>query len=111
MLSNMNEITLEDPIDRPDGPITKLRLTKPKAGQLRGLKVLDLYAMDVNAVCKLLPRITVPALTPTEVADLSSEDLGELSQQVMGFFIKKKVWEQAKGEVLAEIEDAQTVED
>jgi hypothetical protein len=59
----------------------------PDTGALRGLKLTDVLQMDVNAMCRLLPRITDPALMPDEVAALPPADLLMLSSEVVSFFV------------------------
>ena len=81
------KITLSEPIERASGPITELTLRKPKAGELRGLKVEDLFATDVNALMLLIPRISSPTLIGDEVGQLETEDLIEVAGAVKGFFM------------------------
>jgi len=80
-------IDLTVPIQREGEPVDRLFLRKPKAGELRGLKVEDLFATDVNTLFALLPRICTPFLTPQEIDDLESEDLLEIAGAVKGFFM------------------------
>lgn len=80
-------IQLQQPIQRPDGPITAVVLRRPDAGALRGLKLTDVLQMDVNAMIRLLPRISQPALLPDDVAALDPADLLELSSEVVCFFV------------------------
>ncbi|MEM1077464.1 MAG: phage tail assembly protein [Pseudomonadota bacterium] len=79
------EVPLEDPIERKDETIKAVMVNKPSAGQLRGLKLVDVLQMDVNAMITLLPRITSPALLPDEVANLDPADLTSLSTEVVVF--------------------------
>ncbi|CDO35817.1 phage tail assembly protein [Novosphingobium sp. KN65.2] len=80
-------ITLSEPISRKGGDITELTLRKPRTGELRGLKVEDLFATDVNALMLLIPRISSPALIGDEVGQLETEDLIEVAGTVKGFFM------------------------
>ena len=80
-------VDLATPIPRAGGDISRLVLRKPKAGELRGLKVEDLFATDVNTLIALLPRITIPALIAEEVEGLEAEDLLEVAGAVKGFFM------------------------
>jgi len=80
-------ITLSSPISRGDSTIAEVTLRKPKAGELRSLKVEDLFATDVNTLFVLLPRITQPTLTQHDVANLETEDLLEFAGAVKGFFM------------------------
>jgi hypothetical protein len=38
---------------------------KPKGGDLRGAKLTELMAADVDAVARVIPRITTPRSCPT----------------------------------------------
>ena len=80
-------VVLAQPITR-DGadPIATVSVRKPDVGALRGLKLFDVLQMDVNAMARLLPRITSPALLPDDVETLDPQDLMALSAAVVGFF-------------------------
>lgn len=80
-------VTLAEPIKRTGGDIAEVTLRKPKAGELRHLKVEDLFATDVNALIVLLPRITNPPLIVSEIEQLETEDLLEIAGAVKGFFM------------------------
>lgn len=79
--------TLTEPIARGDATIGVITLRKPKAGELRGLKVEELFATDVNTLFLLLPRISQPTLTAQDIAGLDTEDLLEIAGAVKGFFL------------------------
>ena len=88
-------ITLQEPIQRATGePITELTLRKPKAGELRGLKIEDLWNTDINALFTLLPRITTPALIPEYLDQLCTEDLMDIGGTVKGFFMNQAMQDQ-----------------
>jgi hypothetical protein len=85
----MMKVSLETPIQRKGAdPITEVSLRKPTVGDLRGLKLIDVGQMDVKAVERLLPRITVPPLLPDEVAALDIADLFVLAGMAASFFMK-----------------------
>ncbi|WP_219597452.1 phage tail assembly protein, partial [Aeromonas salmonicida] len=67
-------VTLDTPIQRGDTTITEIQLRKPKAGEMRGLNMTDVVQMDVNALTKLLPRITTPILTEAEIGNMDPAD-------------------------------------
>ena len=50
----------DEPIQRGDTSITEIQLRKPKAGELRGVSLVDVANLDVMALQKVLPRITQP---------------------------------------------------
>lgn len=84
----MTAITLIAPIPRKgQDDVKSVLLRKPTAGELRGAKVTDILQMDVNALIKVLPRITSPALLPDEVAGLDPADFLSLAGQLVGFFV------------------------
>ena len=80
------DITLCEPIQRESGTIDKLTLRKPRAGELRGLNVQDLFRCDVVAVLTVLPRISSPHITDVEAASLCTEDFAEIAGTISGFF-------------------------
>lgn len=84
-------VTLDQAIQRGDTTITDVQLRKPQAGELRGLNLADVLQMDVNALIKLLPRITTPSLTEDEVGNMDSADLLQLGSKVAGFLMPKKM--------------------
>ena len=78
-------VTLDQVIQRGDTTITEVQLRKPKAGEMRGLNMTDVVQMDVNALTKLLPRIT--DLTEKEVNDMDPADLLKAGVVVVGFLM------------------------
>lgn len=80
-------ITLHRPIPREGGDVTELTLREPDSGELRGLKVGDLFNGDTGSVITLLPRITTPYITVQEAEKLSLADIGEIAGTVTGFFM------------------------
>ncbi len=89
MTSKLSDpITLVAPIERPNAsPITTVTLRKPLAGELRGLKLMEVMRMDVASHIMLLPRITEPALMPDELDQMDPADFMSLVAGVMGFFV------------------------
>ncbi|CAE6923486.1 Phage-related tail protein [Pseudomonas marincola] len=83
-------ITLEEPIKRGDSQVERISLRKPAAGELRGLKLLDLLNGDVNATIRLVPRISEPTLTEQEVAALEPADLLSCADAIAAFLQKKE---------------------
>jgi hypothetical protein len=82
-------VQLDEPIQRGDTTITEIQLRKPKAGELRGVSLVDVANLDVIALQKVLPRITTPTLTTTEVNNLELADLMQLGAEVAYFLAKK----------------------
>lgn len=84
-------VTLDQAIQRGDTTITEIQLRKPKAGEMRGLNMTDVVQMDVNALTKLLPRITTPILTEAEIGNMDPADLMQLGSEVSTFLVPKKM--------------------
>lgn len=80
-------VTLDFPLTRGDKTTSQLTLRKPKAGALRGIKLADLLQLDVEAICKVVPRIC-PDITEAEMRELDPADLTEIATAVIGFFVK-----------------------
>lgn len=87
-------ITLDFPFKRGDQTIDKVQVRRPRSGELRGLNITDLVQMNVAATTTLLPRITMPPLTPQEVADLDPADFTQFGMEITDFLLPKA----AKGE-------------
>lgn len=102
----MIELDLSEPLDAPDGPITRVELVRPSVGQLRGLQLSMVQMQDVSAMMKLLPRITRPALTPDQVAALAPADFAAMCNQVSLFFMSP---EQAEAVRLMQTSGFQTM--
>lgn len=83
----MTKTTLVSPIKREGGDVTHVTLRRPDVGALRGLKLVDVLQMDVNALMILLPRISEPALLPHEVAALDRADFMTMAGLSVGFFL------------------------
>ncbi|HEY1843640.1 MAG TPA: phage tail assembly protein [Buttiauxella sp.] len=83
--TNPNLITLDTPIKRGDEVIKSITLTKPTAGTLRGVSLADVASSDVNALIKVLPRMTYPALTEAEITRMELPDMMSIAAKVIGF--------------------------
>ncbi|SFU18360.1 Phage tail assembly chaperone protein, E, or 41 or 14 [Kosakonia arachidis] len=84
-MNNDNVITLENPVQRGGQTIDTITLIKPNAGTLRGVSLAAVANSDVDALIKVLPRVTAPSLTEQEVAALELPDLVALAGKVIGF--------------------------
>ncbi|WP_312692665.1 phage tail assembly protein [Kosakonia sp.] len=80
-----NTITLETPLKRGEQNITVITLMKPNAGTLRGVSLAAVANAEVDALIKVLPRITSPSLTEQEVSALDLVDMVALAGKVVGF--------------------------
>ena len=82
-------VTLDTPIQRGDQTIGILQLRKPKSGELRGLSLVDLGQLKVDALTKILPRITQPGITEAEAANLDPADLLACGAEIGGFLLQR----------------------
>ena len=82
----MKNVPLPKPITIGDKEITSIDLRKPKAGEMRGLKTMDLLQMDINAHSTLVPRIC-PEITTAVFNDLEPENLTVIQGEVVNFFV------------------------
>lgn len=76
-------LKLKSPITRDDKEIYEIQLREPRAGTLRGIKMLELFQNDPAAVIELLPRISTPTLYKHEVSNFGPRDTIE-SIRVLG---------------------------
>ena len=90
-----NRVELDEPIIRGSQIITHVEVRKPLSGELRGVSLAELMQLEVNALRKVLPRITTPALTDHEVGRLDPADLVELGGKVALFLLKKQARKEA----------------
>lgn len=87
MTETTHTVDLQQPIQRGDQLIASVSLRRPLAGELRGIKLVDLLQMDVDAICTLLPRITIPGLQTHELHQMDPADFSSLAIKVVGFFV------------------------
>jgi len=82
-------VVLDTPIKRGKTEIKDIVLRKPQSGALRGVRLQALMEMDVNAVMSVLPRVSMPALTAQEIAEMDPADLLALSVEVVTFLLPR----------------------
>ena len=82
---NPNTVTLDSPVLRGEQKIEKVTVAKPNAGTLRGVSLASLAQSDVDALIKVLPRMTSPSLTESDVVMMDLPDLMALATKVIGF--------------------------
>ena len=85
------EVELDTPIKREGGDVEKLTLRKPMAGELRGLSLADLLNMEVDAITRVLPRISSPVLSEQEARDMDPADLVACGGEISGFLLPKRL--------------------
>ena len=80
-----SKITLSTPVSLGGAEVTELNLRRPTAGELRGVKLLDLCQMETGAVCKVLTRISSPGLSDADTARLDPADLMAIAAEIVAF--------------------------
>lgn len=88
--TNLTKVTLVVGIQRGDKAIKELTLRRPKAGELRGLKILELVNLDTQALMTFLPRITMPPIITEELNQLDLADFMTLATEAISFFSPKE---------------------
>ncbi len=81
------DISLAAPVARDGGDVARVRLRKPRAGDLRGLTMQNVLQSDATTIIQLVPRISEPALTEHEVSALEADDFAEIAGTLFGFFM------------------------
>lgn len=89
-IDEQSPVVLDVPVVRGKTSIDEVSVRKPNSGELRGIRLVDLANLDVNALVTILPRITVPSLTKHEVENMDPADLTELASKVALFLLNKK---------------------
>jgi len=80
-----NTVQLDQPIKRDGQVIDALTFRKPAAGELRGLSLVSVLNMDVDALAALLPRISTPTIHKPEVLAMDPADILAAGIVVAGF--------------------------
>lgn len=88
---NENTVLLESPIQRGELLIKQVTLIKPTAGTLRGVSLAAVANSDVDALVKVLPRMTSPQLLESDVLKLELPDMIALAGKVIGFLSPNSV--------------------
>lgn len=82
-------VELDEPIKRGNQVIDKVTIRKPGSGELRGVSLMALGELDVQALQKVLPRVTAPTLTSHDVSVMDPADLLQCGMVVAAFLLKK----------------------
>lgn len=88
-MSITKKITLETPIQGGKEEITEIILRKPSAGDLRGIGLSALLQLDVIAISRVLPRISMPILTEAEIAKMDVVDFAQIGGEIAAFLLTK----------------------
>lgn len=87
--SEIRTVALDAPIQRSEQTIESIQIRKPKSGELRGLALVELGQLKVDALTKLLPRVTMPMLTPAEVSNMDPADLLACGAEIGSFLLQR----------------------
>ncbi len=79
-----NTHTFDTPIVRGEQTITHVTLAKPSAGALRGTSLAALVNLDVDALRKVLPRISTPTLTTAPFHELKRRRKAKRKSVIVG---------------------------
>ncbi|QLP23389.1 phage tail assembly protein [Enterobacter roggenkampii] len=82
-------VTLDTPLSRGNSQITEIIVRKAQSAALRGTRLQALLDLDVDSMITVLPRVTTPALTKSEIMQLNPEDLVQLSVALVTFLLPK----------------------
>lgn len=84
-------VKLDNPLLRGAVAITEIIVRKPQSGALRGTRLQALMDMDVDSMMTVLPRVTTPQLSKTEIMLMEPADLLQLSIELVSFLLPKSV--------------------
>lgn len=96
-------LQLEYPINQAGQVISEVTLRKPRAGELRGLALTEVAAVNTDAIITLLPRISTPIIHKQTAMMIDPADLLSIGASIVGFFSGKKQRE----EMIAQMEASQ----
>ncbi|HCV3300529.1 phage tail assembly protein [Acinetobacter baumannii] len=99
-IKNPNEevVTLEEPIRMGEQMITQVIIRKPGVKALSGTSLQAIYQHDVDALCKVLPRVTSPALTPQQIYQMDPVDFANLGGHLVTFLYPKALQKEIKAQ-------------
>jgi len=89
-------VELTTPLQMGDKEVNKLTLRKPAAGELRGIKMLDILQMDPAAHAVLVPRICEELVDAQQFWQLDATDLMSVIGSVVSFFASPDMDSQPK---------------
>ncbi|HAV5548537.1 MULTISPECIES: phage tail assembly protein [Acinetobacter] len=99
-IKNPNEevVALVVPIQMGEGMITHITVRKPGVKALSGTSLQAIYQYDVDALCKVLPRVTSPALTPQQIYQMDTVDFANLGGHLVTFLYPEAVQKEIKAQ-------------
>ena len=90
-IQNPNEetVVLEQPLQFGSSTITEIKIRKPNVRALSGISLQAIYQHDVNALVKVLPRVTTPTLTAEQIYNLDPVEFAQLGGHLVTFLYPK----------------------
>jgi len=85
MTATTETVTLAVPITIDGVEHKTIVVRKPKPGELVGVRLAVLAAMDVDTIAAVLPRVTDPPLPATLVSEMDLTDFTALGSTLSGF--------------------------
>lgn len=86
----LTTIELDHPVIRGETEIRTVQIRKPKAGDLRGLSLSDLFDMKTDTVLAVIPRVSTPTLTTHEANQLELSDLFKFSVRLVAVLLPEE---------------------
>lgn len=86
----LTTIELDHPVIRGETEIRTVQIRKPKAGDLRGLSLSDLFDMKTDTVLAVIPRVSTPTLTTHEASQLELSDLFKFSVRLVAVLLPEE---------------------
>ena len=83
------EIDLDYPLTIGEQKVSKIKLRKPTAGDLRGIRMVQIGQLNYDEFEVLLPRISEPSLSKTSLQQLDPADLLFIMDSCADFFQRK----------------------
>lgn len=84
-------IELDEPIQRGDTQITQVTIRRPNAGEMRGLSMVNVVQMQVDALLTLIPRICEPVLMAQELKAMNPADFMQIGTVIAQYYVPKKM--------------------
>jgi|JI10StandDraft_1071094.scaffolds.fasta_scaffold27012_1 hypothetical protein len=88
--SALTTVELDQPIRRGESELKSIQIRKPKAGELRGVSLSDLFDMKADAVLTMIPRVSSPTLTATEVNQLEASDFAKFAVRLVASLLPQE---------------------
>lgn len=78
-------VSLNTPLTVAGAAVASIRVRKPTPGEMRGVRLSLLLAMDVDAIVAVLPRVTEPVLEGETLSTMDVADFTQFGATLVGF--------------------------